>query len=179
MVETEGTDSSTEIESALAHTPRRMSDPEIETSSSEALTSESVQRQIRAVTDPVTHRCELVKELREAQMHRRHEQTTSSRPASTSAGSTSRSDMVTGSVNPAFAPLSTLAPPDQLNYPELPPHHRGFSPGGADERPAENTSLRMNQAVSAINSLPAIFQREVTQTKVLHTQVPNFAMVQR
>ena len=53
-VETEGTDSRTETESALAHTPRRMSDPEIETSSSEAVTSGGVQRQIRAVTDPVT-----------------------------------------------------------------------------------------------------------------------------
>ena len=67
-VETEENDSSTETESLLAHTPRRMSDPEIETSSSEAVTSEDVERQIRAVTDPLTqqlaHLCESMKELR-------------------------------------------------------------------------------------------------------------------
>ena len=96
-VETEVTDSNTETESLLAHTPRRMSDPEIETSSSEAVTSEDVERQLRAVTDPLTqqlaHLCELMKELWDEQTHRRHEETTSSRTASTSAGSTSRSDI--------------------------------------------------------------------------------------
>ena len=73
-----------------------MSDPEIETSSSEAVTFEDVERQIRAVTDPLTqqlaHLCELMKELRDVQTHRRHEETVSSRTAGTSAGSTSRSD---------------------------------------------------------------------------------------
>ena len=95
-VETEETDSSTETESFLGHTPRRMSDPEIETSSSEAVTSEDVERQGRAVAYPLTqqlaHLCELLKELRDAQTHRRHEETASSRSASTSAGSTDRSD---------------------------------------------------------------------------------------
>ena len=53
-VETEETDSITETESLLGHTPRRMSDPQTETSSSEAVTSEDVERQIRALTDPLT-----------------------------------------------------------------------------------------------------------------------------
>ena len=44
-VETEETDSSTETESLLEHTPKRMSDPKIETSPSEAVTSEDVERQ--------------------------------------------------------------------------------------------------------------------------------------
>ena len=68
-----------------------MSDPEIETSSSEAVTSEDSKRQIRAVTDLLTqqlaHLCELKMELRDAQTHRCHEKTASSRTASTSAGS--------------------------------------------------------------------------------------------
>ena len=63
-VEIEENDSSIETESLLARTPRRMSDPEIETSPSEAVTSEDVERQIRAVTDPLTqqlaHLCELM-----------------------------------------------------------------------------------------------------------------------
>ena len=95
-VETEETDSSTETESSLGHTPRRMSDPEIETSSSETVTSGDVERQIRAVTDPLTqqlaHLCELLKELQDEQTHKRHEETASSRAVSTSAGNTSWSD---------------------------------------------------------------------------------------
>ena len=81
-VETEETDSSTETESLLRHTPRRMSDPKIETSSSEAVTFEDVECQIRALIDPLTqqlaHLCELMKELQNAQAHRRHEKTASS-----------------------------------------------------------------------------------------------------
>ena len=90
-IETEGNDSSTETENLLAHTPRRMSNPEIEKSS-----SKDVERQIRAVTDPLTqqlaHLCELIKELRDAHTHRRHEETASSRTTSSSTGGTSRSD---------------------------------------------------------------------------------------
>ena len=56
-----------------------MSDPEMETSSSEAVTSEDVERQIRALTDlltpQLTHLCESMKELRDAQTLRRHEET--------------------------------------------------------------------------------------------------------
>ena len=96
-VETEETDSSTETESLLGHTPGRMSDPEIETSSSEAVTSEDVERQIRAVTDPLNqqfaHLCDLMKELRDAQMHRLHEEIASSRATSSFAGSTRWSDI--------------------------------------------------------------------------------------
>ena len=51
-VETEENDSSTETERVLSHTPRRMSDPEIETSPSEAVTSEDVERQIRGRNRP-------------------------------------------------------------------------------------------------------------------------------
>ena len=66
-----------------------MSHPEIETSSSEAVMSEDVERQIRAVLDPLTqqltHFCdELMKELRDAHTFRRHEQTASSRATTSS-----------------------------------------------------------------------------------------------
>ena len=101
-VETKENDSSTETESLLAHTPRRMSDPEIETSSSEAVTSEDVERQIRAVTDPLTqqlgHLCELMKELRDAHTHKHHEETASSRATRSSTGGTNLSDNYVKSV---------------------------------------------------------------------------------
>ena len=95
-VQTEEDDSSTEIEISLSHTPRRMSDPKTEASSSEAVASEDVERQIRAVTDPLTQQlaqfCALLKELGDAQTHRRHKETTSSRATGSSTGNTSRSD---------------------------------------------------------------------------------------
>ena len=95
-VENEETDSCTETESLLGHDPKRMSDPEYETSSGEVVTSEDVERQIRAVTDPLTqqlaHLYELMKELRDAQTHRRQEETASSRTVSSSSSSTRRSD---------------------------------------------------------------------------------------
>ena len=53
-VEIDETDSSTETESLLGYTPKRMSNLETETSSSEAVTPEDFERQIRAVTDPLT-----------------------------------------------------------------------------------------------------------------------------
>ena len=80
-VETEGTESSTETRSLPAHTPRRMSDPEIETSSSEALTSEDVERRIRTVEDPLpqqlAHLCEILIELRETETRILDEHTSS------------------------------------------------------------------------------------------------------
>ena len=115
-----------------------------------------------------------MKELRDAHAHRRHQETASSRATSSSTGGTSRSDIVTGTLNPAFAPLSTLAPPERLTSPELSQHQKVFSLDDEQEEPAVNTSSQMNQEVSAINNLSAILQREVTQTRVLHTQVPNF-----
>ena len=58
-----------------AHTSRSMSGPEIETSPSEAVTSEDVERQIRTVTDRLSQQlanlCQLVKDLRDAQMSQR------------------------------------------------------------------------------------------------------------
>ena len=97
-VETEENDSSIETKSLLAQTPRRMSDPEIETSPSKTITSEDVERQIRAVTGPLTqqlvHLCELMKELRDVHAHRRHEETASSRATSSFIRGTSWSDNV-------------------------------------------------------------------------------------
>ena len=79
-----------------AHTSRRMSDTEIETSPSEAVTSEDLERQIRTVTDRLTqqlaHLCQLMKDLRDTHTHRCHEKTASSRATSSSTGGTSRSD---------------------------------------------------------------------------------------
>ena len=73
-----------------------MSDIENETSTSESVASEDVAPQIRAVTDPLTqqlaHLCELMKELRDEQAHRCHEEAASSRAASTSTGSVGRFD---------------------------------------------------------------------------------------
>ena len=95
-VETEETDCSTETESLLGHTPRRMSDPKIEKPSSEAVTLENVEDHLlkrSPVTNPfiqqLAHLCELMKELRDAKTLRRHKETASSRIASTSAGSKS------------------------------------------------------------------------------------------
>ena len=98
-VETEETDSSTETENLLEHAPRRMSNPENQTSSSVSVTSEEVARRIKAVTDPLiqqlTHLCELMRELRNEQPHRRHEETASSRTVSASTGNVGRSDIIT------------------------------------------------------------------------------------
>ena len=129
-VETEENHRSTEAENWWANTPRRKSDPEIETSPSEAVTFEDVERQIRAITDPLTqqlaHLCELMKELRGAHMHGRHEETASSRAFSSSTGARSRFDILTGTLKPACAPLSTPPPPARLLSPEL-PHIREYS----------------------------------------------------
>ena len=92
----EETDSSTETESLLENTPRRMSDPETFTAPSVSITFEKVARQIKAVTDPVTQQlaqiCELMQVIRNEQTHRRHEEIASSRTASTSTGSADRFD---------------------------------------------------------------------------------------
>ena len=53
--ETDGIGSNTETESIVAKTPSRMSDHEIEISSSSSASSEEVARQIKAVTDPSSH----------------------------------------------------------------------------------------------------------------------------
>ena len=84
--ETDDTVSSTESGSWIENTPGRTSDHEIETSTSVSVTPEEVARQIRAVTDPfsqqLAHLCELMRELKNEQANRRHEQTTFSRIAS-------------------------------------------------------------------------------------------------
>ena len=73
-----------------------MTDPESETSSSGAVTSEGVESQMRAVTDPLTqqlaHLCELMKDLRDAQTLRRHEEAASSRAIGSCTSSTSITD---------------------------------------------------------------------------------------
>ena len=95
-VETEETDSGTETESLLRNTPRRMSALKTETSPSVSVRSEEVVRQIKALTDPLTqqlaHFCELMQDFRIEQAHRRHEETASSRAATTSTGCAGRSD---------------------------------------------------------------------------------------
>ena len=94
-VEPEETDSSTETESLLKKTWRRVSDPETDTSTCVSVTSGEVARQIKAVIDPLTHQlahfCQLMQELRNELAPRRHEETTSSRAASKSTGSAGQS----------------------------------------------------------------------------------------
>ena len=53
--ETDDIGNSAETESIVAKTPIRMSDHEIENSSSRSASSEEVARQIKAVTDPLSH----------------------------------------------------------------------------------------------------------------------------
>ena len=53
VIETDEIESSTETESLINNTTRRMSDHEIENSSSVSVTSEEVDQQIRAVTYPL------------------------------------------------------------------------------------------------------------------------------
>ena len=95
-VETKENYSSTEFESILAHTPRRMSDPENETSSSGAVTSEDVQRHITTVTGPLNqflaYLCELMRDFKDAHTHNSHKETASSSAAGSSTGGTIRSD---------------------------------------------------------------------------------------
>ena len=136
-VETAETDSRNETESLVEHTPRGKSNPKNETSTSESVTCEDVARQIRAITDPLTQQLarlyELTEELPDEQAHRSHEETASSRAACSSTGGRGRSYMVKGTLNPAFEPLSTLAPTERLTSPELPPHRRIFSLDVDDE----------------------------------------------
>ena len=76
-VEINEIDSSTEKESLIGNTPRRITDHKIGASPSVSVTFEEVASQIEAVADPVTqqttHPCELFQELRNEQAHRRHE----------------------------------------------------------------------------------------------------------
>ena len=85
-VETDEIDTSTETESLMENTPKTMSDYEVETLPSVSGMSEEVARQIKAVTDPlfqqIAHPSELKQEIRNEQMNRRHNDTTSSRSAS-------------------------------------------------------------------------------------------------
>ena len=78
-VETDDIDSSTETESLIENIPRMMSDHEIEASASVSVTSGEVARQIKAVTDPLSqqlaHLCELMREIRNEQVNRRHKET--------------------------------------------------------------------------------------------------------
>ena len=96
-----------------------------------------------------------MQELRNVQDDRRHEETTSWKAASSTSGSAVRSDMLTGSSNPVFAPspLSTLAPPNRLTTSELLPDKPGYSLHNGDERPTATHSSQIDQLVSAINNL--------------------------
>ena len=70
----------------IENTPKRMSDYEVETLPSVSGISEEVARQIKAVTDPlsqqIAHPSELKQEIRNEPINRRHNETTSSRSAS-------------------------------------------------------------------------------------------------
>ena len=80
ITETEDTDSSSESDSLVINIPCRMSYKEVENSSSVSVTSGDVVQQIRAVTDPLVqnleHLFEFMRELRNEQCSRRHEQST-------------------------------------------------------------------------------------------------------
>ena len=95
-VETDEIDCSSKTDSLIKNTTRRMSDHEIETSPSVSATFGEVARQIKPVADPLTqqlaHLCELMQDVRIEQVHRRHEETASSRAASSSSGSDGLSD---------------------------------------------------------------------------------------
>ena len=82
--------------------------------------------------------------------------------------------MVTGPANPSFPPLNTLAPPDRVATPGLPLKNRRFCLDYGDETTEEAPSSQVHEIISGNNSLPAVLQGDVLQTKVLHTQVRNF-----
>ena len=96
-IETDEIDSSTETESLITNTPRRLSDHEKETSPSVSFMSEEVARQIKSVANPLiqklAHLCQPMPELRNEQVNRHHEETASSRAANSSSGSAGLSDM--------------------------------------------------------------------------------------
>ena len=75
----------------LANTSGRISDHEVENSSSVSVTSEEVAWQIKAVIDPLTqhlvHLCELMRELKNEQSSRRQQEMAWSRAAYSSASS--------------------------------------------------------------------------------------------
>ena len=79
-VEIDETDSSTQTESLIDIIPKKMSEPELETSRSVSITFEENSLQIKAVTDLFTqqlaHLLELKHELGNDEAHRRHEYTT-------------------------------------------------------------------------------------------------------
>ena len=95
-VETEDIGSSTETESLIENTPRKMSEYEIEASPSVSVTFAEAFRQIRAVTDPLSPQLarlfKLMRERKNEQANNFHEETASSRTASSSAGSGGRFD---------------------------------------------------------------------------------------
>ena len=94
--ESDDIEKSAETEKPIENTPSRMSDHEVENSSSVSVTSKEVSRQITAVTDPLTHQlahlCKLMPELKNEQAIRRHEGTASFRATSFSSSYGSRDD---------------------------------------------------------------------------------------
>ena len=96
--ETDEIENSTKSESLIANAPCRKSGHEVQKSSSASVTSEEAVRQIRALnyrlTQLLAHLCKLMRELRNEQANRRHGETASSRAASWTSGSGSRSDSV-------------------------------------------------------------------------------------
>ena len=73
--ETHKTKSSSETGNLIANTLGRISSHRVENSSSVFVTSEEIDRQLKAVTDPLTHKlahfCELILELKSNRFHER------------------------------------------------------------------------------------------------------------
>ena len=95
--ETSDTEKSTETENLTASTSGRMSNHEVDISSSASVTSKEVVNQIRAIPDPVTKQlaqlCEETLELKNEQAGRRNEEASSFRATSWLSGSINRSDI--------------------------------------------------------------------------------------
>ena len=93
-IETDDIVSTTETERLIEHTLKRMSDHKLETSPSVSITFEEGTQQFVADIDPLTqqlpHVFDLMRGLKIEQVNRRHEDTTSSRTASSSSGSGTR-----------------------------------------------------------------------------------------
>ena len=93
--------------------------------------------QFSAVTDPLmqqsAHLCRMLLEVKKGETKRCHEETTSIRATTTSSGSGSWSDMVTGPTNPFIRPFNTLGLLDTLASSGLPSQNRGFNLDDGDE----------------------------------------------
>ena len=177
-VKTEENNSITETESLLTHTLRRMSDPGIEILPIETVTCEDVERQIRAVTEPA------------------HSTVSSSlwingEITGCAHVRTSRKDRILKNhwliywrhepvrhgdrnLEPRLRATRHTRATRRTHFSRITTTSECFKSWWWRRTTHCKTSSQMNLAVSAINNLPTILHRYVSQTKVLHTKVPNF-----